>query len=236
MHIIKILTPIFLCLLFTLGIFALSGQAPKMGLSISRHSYLNFQLNYQLLLLGIALLSLICSYFLNPAGFTSLFSIGNVSAPGEALKVFGIKKGDSWLKTGLSLSFFISLATGIFMYFQLKGKTIDYGLLQSGLIWIVLFSLANSFSEEMIYRVGINAPLHGLLSPQNIYLISALIFGLAHFRGMPNGVIGIILAGLLGYVLSKSVHETQGIFWAWLIHFLQDLIIIGSIFLIKSHS
>jgi membrane protease YdiL (CAAX protease family) len=120
------------------------------------------------------------------------------------------------------------------MFFQLKGMSIDYSLLKTGLLWIVLFSLSNSFAEEMIFRVGINAPLRGLLSPNLIFLISAVVFGLAHFQGMPNGIIGMLLAGLLGYVLSKSVHETDGVFWAWIIHFLQDVIIIGSLFLMKS--
>jgi membrane protease YdiL (CAAX protease family) len=150
------------------------------------------------------------------------------------LKIFGIKQGDSWLKTGISLSIVISVATGVFMYFQLKGQEVDYGLLKVGILWIILFSLTNSFSEEVIYRIGINAPLFALLSPQKIFLISAVIFGLAHFQGMPNGLIGVLLAGLLGYVLSKSVHETNGIFWAWFIHFLQDVIIIGSLFLMRS--
>jgi len=161
-------------------------------------------------------------------------SLGNISAVGEELKIFGIKKGDNWLKTGVSLSIFISLGTGIFMYFQLKGQNIDYSLLKTGIMWIILFSLTNSFSEEIIFRVGVNAPLANLLFPNRIFIISAVIFGVAHFQGMPSGIIGVILAGLLGYVLSKSIHETNGIFWAWFIHFLQDVIIIGSIYLIKS--
>jgi membrane protease YdiL (CAAX protease family) len=230
----KTIAPILITLLLTLGIFALSGQANKMGIIISKKSYLNFQFNYQLLLVGIAIISLISSYLLNPISFKSIMSIGNISAKSEELKIFGIKKGDSWLKTGLSLSLVISLATGIFMYFQLKGQNIDYGLLKIGLIWIIIFSLTNSFSEEIIYRVGINGPLAYLLSPRKIFLISAIIFGIAHFQGMPNGILGMLMAGLLGYILSKSVHETNGIFWAWMIHFLQDIIIIGSIFLIKS--
>ena len=177
---------------------------------------------------------MISSYILNPESLKSILSIGNLSAVGEELKIFGIKKGDSWLKTGVSLSIFISLATGIFMYFQLKGQTIDYSLLKTGFLWIILFSFTNSFAEEMIFRVGINAPLTNLLSPNKIFFISAVIFGVAHFQGMPSGIIGVILAGLLGYVLSKSIHETNGIFWAWLIHFLQDIIIIGSLYLLKS--
>lgn len=230
----KIIAPIALSILFTTGILLLSGQATQIGGSMHQNSYLNFQINYQLILLGLAFVSLISSYFLNPEGVKSILSFGNISAVGEELKIFGIKKGDSWLKTGISLSIFISLATGIFMYFQLKGQEVDYSLLKTGILWIFLFSLTNSFSEEIIYRVGINGPLHNLISPKTIFLISAIIFGLAHFRGMPSGIIGVVLAGVLGYILSKSIHETNGIFWAWFIHFLQDVIIIGSLFLIKS--
>lgn len=230
----KIITPIALSIVFTMGILLLAGQASKIGISISQNSYLNFQINYQLLLIGIACVSLTASYFLNPASVQSMLSFGNMAAAVEELKVFGIQQGDSWLKTGISLSVFISVVTGIFMYAQLKGQAIDYSLLKTGILWIILFSLTNSFSEEIIYRVGINGPLDGLMSPQKIFLISAIIFGLAHFRGMPNGLIGVVLAGLLGYILSKSVHETHGIFWAWFIHLLQDVVIIGALFLIKS--
>jgi len=231
---IKVITPILLVIIFTIGILSLSGQSSKVGFTISVNSFINFQINYQLLLLGIALVSMISSFILNPESFKSILSIGNISATGEELKIFGIKKGDSWLKTGLSLSIFISLATGIFMCFQLKEQAVDYSLLKTGFLWIILFALINSFAEEIIFRVGINGPLTNLLSPNKIFLISAIIFGAAHFQGMPSGIIGVILAGLLGYVLSKSIHETNGIFWAWVIHFLQDVIIIGSLYLIKS--
>jgi membrane protease YdiL (CAAX protease family) len=230
----KIFTPIALTIIFTIAILLLSGQATRLGITLHQNSYMNFQINYQLILFGLAIVSLISSYILNPEGVKSILSFGNISAVGEELKIFGIKKGDSWLKTGVSLSIVISLATGIFMYFQLKGQEVDYSLLKTGILWIFLFSLTNSFSEEVIYRVGINGSLHNLLSPNTIFLISAIIFGLAHFQGMPNGIIGVILAGILGYILSKSIHETNGIFWAWFIHFLQDVIIIGSLFLIKS--
>ena len=230
----KIVTPIIIALLITVGILTLSGQANRIGITVGQNSFINFQINYQLVLLGFALFSMISSYVLNPESFKSFLSFGNISAKGEELKIFGIKKGDSWLKTGISLSIFISLVTALFMFFQLKGQNIDYGILKKGLFWVIIFSLTNSFSEEIIYRIGINGPLANRLSPNKIFIISAVIFGFAHFNGMPNGVIGIILAGLLGYVLSKSVQETNGIFWAWMIHFLQDLIIIGSLYLLSS--
>ncbi len=230
----KVFLPILFAVCFTIILLVLSGQVHRIGVSVSPNQYLNFQVNYQLVLIGIALISMISSYVFNSESFKSILSFGDIDAVGEELKLFGIKKGDTWLKTGVSLSVFISLGTGIFMYFQLKGQSIDYNLLKTGLLWIVLFSFTNSFAEEIIFRIGINGPLANLLSPNTIFLISAIIFGIAHFQGMPNGIIGVILAGLLGYVLSKSIHETNGIFWAWFIHFLQDIIIIGSIYLIRS--
>jgi len=229
----KIITPIIIALLITIGILTLSGQNNTIGLTTSQNNFVNIQINHQFLLLGLSLLSMISSYLLNPESFKSFLSFGNISAKGEELKIFGIKKGDSWLKTGTSLSFFISLVTALFMYFQLKGQNIDYGTIKKGFFWIIIFSLTNSFSEEIIYRIGINGPLAKLISPNKIFLISSVIFGIAHYQGIPNGVIGVILAGILGYVLSKSVHETNGIFWAWFIHFLQDIIIFTSIFLLK---
>ena len=230
----KIISPILLTSAFAISILLLSGQVSKINIKAHENDYLNFQIKYQFILIGIAFLSMICTYYLNPENFKSILSIGNIYAEGEALKIFGINKGDSWLKTGISLSIFISLVTGIFMYFQLKGQNVDYSLLKTTFILIILLSLTNSFSEEMIFRVGINGSLAHILSPNKIYLTSAIIFGIAHFKGMPNGIIGVILASMLGYVLSKSIFETNGIFWAWLIHFLQDVIIIGSMFLLKN--
>jgi membrane protease YdiL (CAAX protease family) len=230
----KIIIPILIVGFITAGLLILSSQATELGVSVGDNSYINFKINYQLLLLGFAMLSMISSYILDSGSFKSILSLGNISAIGEELKILGIKKGDSWLKTGISLSIVISLVTGVFMFFQLQGQSIDYSQLKAGIVWILLFSLTNSFSEEIIYRVGINAPLANLLSPNKIFLISGVLFGIAHFKGMPNGVTGVVLAGLLGYVLSKSVYETNGIFWAWTIHFLQDVIIIGSLYLMKS--
>jgi membrane protease YdiL (CAAX protease family) len=163
----------------------------------------------------------------------SYFSFGQISIPGDELKFFGIKQGDSWLKTGLSLCLVITGVTAIFMYFQLKKVDVDWSILQGGIFWILLFSLTNSFGEEMIYRIGLISPLDGLLAPTKIFLLSAIIFGLAHINGMPSGIIGISLAGILGFVLAKSIFETQGFFWAWLIHFLQDVVIIGSLYLMN---
>ena len=51
----------------------------------------------------------------------------------------------------------------------------------------------------------------------------AAYFGILHFYGVPYGVVGVLLAGFLGWLLAKSMLETRGLFWAWFIHFWQDV-------------
>ena len=231
----KIVLRIILVVVYTVFIL-LSSQLLKTTklFLVSQNEYVNFQFNYQFLLLAITLLSLTVTYYLNKENFLNYFRIGDISIPAKELKLFGIKANDSWLKTGISLSIFISLATATFMYFQLKQVQINWTQLQSGIFWILLFSLTNSFGEEMIYRMGIVSPLKGLLQPMTIFIISAILFGIPHLAGMPSGLIGATMAGVLGLVLAKSLYETNGLFWAWTIHFLQDVIIIGILFLMMT--
>jgi uncharacterized protein len=230
---LKVAAPIFLTVFFSLLLLLAGNYSRKMGLVVSNSNYINSQINYQIILLIIAGISLLATYQLNEAGFLDNFSFGKITSPGNELKIFGIKQGDSWLKTGLSLCVVITSVTALFMFFQLRKVSVDWSTLQTGIAWIVLFSLTNSFCEEMIYRIGLVSPLKGILAPGSIILISATIFGLAHANGMPNGILGMALAGVLGYVLAKSVLETQGFFWAWVIHFLQDVVIFGAVFLMS---
>jgi hypothetical protein len=231
----KIALPVILAIIYTGLIFCSSAWLKTSRMfTISKNDYVNFQYNYQLFLFGITLLSLLTTYILNQQNFTNFFKLGNFSASSAEMKLFGIKAGDSWLETGLSLSIVISLVTGIFMFFQLKNASVEWGQLQSSLLWILLFSLTNSFSEEMIYRLGIVSPLSNLLSPITIFIISAVLFGLPHIAGTPGGMIGVLMAGALGLVLAKSMYETNGFFWAWAIHFIQDVLIIGGLFLLSA--
>jgi len=99
---------------------------------------------------------------------------------------------------------------------------------------VLLLALMNSFSEEMNYRASQLAVLQGVLSNPHALLITAAYFGIGHYYGVPYGIVGVLMAGILGWLLGKSMLETKGSFWAWFIHFLQDVMIfsfmaIGSI-------
>lgn len=232
----KTLLPIILTAIYTVGLLFAGQWSQKFGFIVSDNKYISGQFKYQIVLLFIAIMSILTTFLLNKQNFTSYFSFGKVSAVGQELKLFGIKQGDTWTKTGLSLCVVISLVTAIFLYFPLKQTNPNWASLQNGVFWIILFSLTNSIGEEMIFRLGVVSPLSGQLAPTTIFIISAVLFGIPHFAGMPNGIIGVTMAGILGFVLAKSMYETHGFFWAWTIHFLQDILIIGTLYLMNENT
>jgi len=90
---------------------------------------------------------------------------------------------------------------------------------------ILLLAAMNALSEELSYRAAFLAPMNPVTGKLQAILLTATIFGLAHFYGVPYGILGVIMSFILGYLLSKSMLETKGFFWAWFIHFLQDVAI-----------
>ncbi len=131
------------------------------------------------------------------------------------------------------MGFWITFGTATFMFFQLKKAAVKISLLKKGILWILLFSAMNAFSEEVIFRLGVVLPLYGVMSVSAIMLISGILFGLPHYFGTPSGVIGVLMAGFLGWLLALAMLETQGFFIPWAVHFVQDIVILASGYLIQ---
>lgn len=98
----------------------LSRFANKSPFSISSLEYINTQSKYQVLLLGVALLVLFVLYFVNAANFSAFLAPGNLAAPAKKFSWLGISEGESWLGLGLSLTFFVTLATSTFIYLKFR--------------------------------------------------------------------------------------------------------------------
>jgi hypothetical protein len=90
---------------------------------------------------------------------------------------------------------------------------------------ILLFAAMNAFYEEMTYRASMLATLEPFAGTKQAWAMSALFFGIAHFYGIPYSWIGVLLATFNGWLLGKAMLETRGMFWAWWMHFLQDIVI-----------
>ncbi len=69
------------------------------------------------------------------------------------------------------------------------------------------------------------ATLEPVCGSKNALWISACFFGIAHYFGTPGGISGVVASTFMGWILGKVMIETRGLFWAWWIHFLSDIVI-----------
>lgn len=228
-----VFTPILLVVLATLGIFQLRKWTGKLKFALLKDSRLDGLLKFQSAQLAMTLIVLGLVYLLNPANFATFFRFGDVNAHIGKIAWLGITGDETWLQVALTLGLFITLGTGIFMFLQVKKSGAQFKFLPTLLFWSVVFSAMNAFSEEAIFRMGIVSPLYGQLSLPIIALISGVLFGLPHYFGQPSGIVGVLMAGFLGWLLALSLIETQGLFLAWAIHFVQDVVIFVSMFAIS---
>ena len=139
----------------------------------------------------------------------------------------GITSKDTWKDVGLRFAVIITLATTLFLFFSLPttNQLLLNGHLLKSLALALPLAIMNAFNEEILTRWTIVEGLEKVLPSNQIAIISAVIFGIPHYFGVPGGFIGSIMAGFLGWLLSITVQDTKGIGWAVAIHFLQDLVI-----------
>ena len=197
----------------------------------------NHQIIYQGITLLIAFALLLVLWGLKREEFKTYFKKGNVSAKIISEPWAGIKPkpNENWSHFGRNIGIAISVVTAIVIYFQLiHRKEISYSNILTILAFSIIFSFTNSFIEESVTRLSVVVVLKGKVKDRIIPFISALIFGTVHYWGNPGGVAGVLVAGFLGWFLAKSILETKGIFWAWIIHFAQDVIIFSARFLAES--
>lgn len=136
---------------------------------------------------------------------------------------------------GRNLAIIITGVTGLVLYTGSGVSTLDleWRYLFISIPIALLLAVANSFSEEVSYRNALLNPLVDIVGRNQAMLITAVLFGLAHYQGVPSGLSGIALSAILGFLLAKSMLDTKGMFWAWLIHFLQDVLIFTYLMLVS---
>jgi len=99
------------------------------------------------------------------------------------------------------------------------------GALLAALPAAVMFAVLNAGCEEFRFRCVLLARGLRSLGPTHAIWSTSALFGLAHFGGHPSGFSGVAMAGFFAWVLASSMLDTGGWGWAWLLHFVQDVII-----------
>ncbi|MBX2997023.1 MAG: CPBP family intramembrane metalloprotease [Caldilineaceae bacterium] len=150
---------------------------------------------------------------------------GNLRAKAGRVRWLGIDEGESWMRVGAFASIFISV--GLLIFLVSAGWSTLGALPQaiSLLPVLLLFAAMNAFSEEVSYRSSLISTSEDAVGSRQAIWLVAVFFGIGHFYGVPYGVIGVFMAGFLGWFLGKAMVETRGLFWPWFIHFVQDVLI-----------
>jgi membrane protease YdiL (CAAX protease family) len=161
-------------------------------------------------------------------GRRELFLVrGNPGAPAQPTRLLpGIRdEPKPWNRVVLQwLPYYIIIAV-VILALQIRPNLSQISRALVFLPAIVTAAAINAFGEEVEFRSMLLARLESVLGPQSAILIAAGAFGLMHYFGAPGGPFGVVLAGYLGWIAAKSMIETRGFVWAFLIHFIADLII-----------
>lgn len=153
------------------------------------------------------------------------FATGDLNAPAGPLRFAGVMGTSTWRKRGPLIA--LALCAGLALFIILAGGAPISNLPRALPLmpYVILFAAMNAFGEEINYRAPQLGALQGPAGPAQALLMTAAYFGIAHFYGVPYGVIGVIMSFVLGWILGKSMLETKGMLWAWLIHFCMDVVI-----------
>jgi membrane protease YdiL (CAAX protease family) len=129
----------------------------------------------------------------------------------------------SWAMVGPIVAILLIAATAAFAT-SLARPTADLWSRALPLLPIALLAAAfNAFAEEVLYRAGPLGPLASAVGPRAGIWILAVWFGLGHvYGGIPSGVMGLIMAGLLGLLWGKAMIDTRGLGMPWALHFSAD--------------
>ncbi|MCA9492165.1 MAG: CPBP family intramembrane metalloprotease [Myxococcales bacterium] len=142
--------------------------------------------------------------------------------------------GEGWWEVGRNFAIVLPGVTVVAMGFQvLSGADGSLGTFSRGLPWAIILSVSNAFVEETLTRFGMVAALHDPFGPRVAIWASALLFGGVHWSGLPGGPAGVALAGFLGWLLAKSLVETGGMGWAYVLHFLVDVVIFACVLAVQ---
>ena len=180
-------------------------------------------------------LLIIAALFILKKNRSAFFLVkGDTNALTEPVNWMGIKRGERWKQVGRNFSVILSLGTLTFLI--LAGRPpLDIVLRALPFLPAILIAaMLNAFNEEMTYKASFLSVLEDVVGRKHALWLMAAYFGIGHFYGIPYGVVGVLMAGFLGWFLGKSMLETRGLWWAWFIHFWQDVLIfaflaIGSI-------
>jgi len=147
-------------------------------------------------------------------------AVGDISATAEPTRLKIPHKAQPWTVFGRNYAI---ISVGLLLFFLIPALKPSLANFSVGLLlFAVVCAAMNSFAEEFLYRSALIPQVLPLFGKGATLMLVPAWFGLAHYFGVPNGLTGVLLAGIGGWFFAKSMIETRGMAWAWFLHFLAD--------------
>ena len=150
---------------------------------------------------------------------------GNPAAPARPIPFLGLRKPVSWNWLGPAFIVLFALVLAPYLYLTVHPNFNISERIVRTLPWSLAVATLNAASEEFQFRSVLLAHLRGLFLPGEMILLTAVYFGLGHYYGQPSGPLGALMAGFAGWIWARSMIDTRGGVWAFLIHMVQDIVI-----------
>lgn len=150
---------------------------------------------------------------------------GDMNAQAAPSRLIGMKKPEPWTKVGATFAAIFCAGTFGFLVLATRLTLSSPSAALAALPTALIIAALNAFNEEFTLKAAPLSVLEPAVGREQALWLTTFYFGIGHYYGVPYGVVGVLLAGFLGWFLGKSMQETRGFAWAWLIHFMQDAII-----------
>lgn len=226
------LTVFTILMLIITGVFMSASINSWFNFNLFEQAFMNDQLNYQLSGLVLAMVTLGITYLF--ADKTKL-SYLNFNREGKILTepFLGIIEEGEWEEDGWNYALIMTVIMGITAFIGLFQNGFSFSLTNS--LMAIGFAAMNAFTEEVIFRLSyVTMGANETSSKRYGVIMGSIVFGTIHYWGvMPNGILGVIMSLFLGYFLTKSMQETKGFFWAFMIHFMLDIVIMLLLFNVR---
>ncbi|HEY2139995.1 MAG TPA: CPBP family intramembrane glutamic endopeptidase [Chthoniobacterales bacterium] len=151
--------------------------------------------------------------------------VGNPAAPAQPIPFLGLRRPVPWTWLGPAFIVVFALVLSPYLYLTVHPNFSFAGRIVRTFPWSVAVATLNAASEEFQFRSVLLAHLRGVFRPGETIALTAVFFGVGHYYGQPSGALGVLMAGLAGWIWARSMIETRGGLWAFLIHLVQDIVI-----------
>jgi membrane protease YdiL (CAAX protease family) len=225
---IKALRPFFVMLLAIMSLMWVKTwllNSPAWMAWQNQQSFTTVTLTAQLVEAGVALLLIGLLFLLRKRRQRFFLVMGDMNTKAEPIKWLGQKSPSPLWSFGLVFTLVVIVGQFFLFILPLSPASDTVQHLMPLIPVILLLAASNGVTEEIIYRAAPISPVYEVVGKANAIWMAAILFGLSHYiGGSPAGILGFLITAFLGWFFGKCMLDSQGFFYPWLFHTLQDIL------------